>query len=536
MATANAMFTITDVGDLNGRNLIQRSFFTKEPWTGPTYNAVGDGFGLYHGKECLPVTARDLYENTNKGADSIFPDLTFEEGIQYTISGNWAQFRTDAKYNKMYLRMHHTDGTNATIFQPSQNNVWSSFTLTSTAGKTVDKIITTYSNTGVTYIADFKLEVGAAATDWTPAPEDVNTALDDAKEAKELANTKNSVYYQATAPTGNLKDGDTWFDTDNHYKISRWNAGTQEWVAAPLGDQAVGNLNASHINSGTLTAVHIEAGKSQDVAGTIKVYDEDDDIKVSLDKDGLMATKGIVGGWNIGENTLESDHVSGVDESGVEHTGKSILDVEGGLKIVGSSTTKYTPDIYQRDWGHPSVSLWGESHIGPRSISSEYLVANDKSIAKGGFWIPGRNISAWYTLTPRKQIANTGIYFTLYTKGDLSLFWLILDGKTPEWTAGVKNNVATSLVDYVDSPTAHFINSIQRERVAPPYTIWIVNGRGVGTTGGRGGVCNNFGQEIQPYINTDGYINIYQATTNTGVAAITANVFWAHIDYPYTES
>lgn len=534
MATVSAMFTITDTGDLNGRNLLQRSFFTKDPWTGPTYNAVDSGYGMYHDKHCLPVTASKLHTNTNRGVDSLFPDLVFEEGVQYTLSGKWGEFRTDDKNSLLRFYIRHTDGTSVFIRKPEgNNNVWTSFKLTSTPGKTVAKITATYGYGGVTYIADFKLEVGAAATEWTPAPEDMNTALDDAKEAQELANSKNSVYYQSTTPTAH-KVGDTWFDTANDYKIRRWNGST--WAAAELGNQAVGNLDASHINTGTLTAVHIEAGKSQDIAGTIKVYDENDAVKVSLDKDGLMAEKGIVGGWNISETTLESDHVTGVDESGVEHTGKSTLDVEGGLKIVGSSTTAFAPDKYQRGWRPSTPSLWGESYIGPRSISSEYLVANDKTVSNGGFWIPGRNISAWYTLTPRKQIANTGIYFTLYTKGDLSLFWLVLDGKTPEWTAGVKNNVATSLVDYVDSPTAHFINSVQRSQVAPPYTIWLVNGRGVGTTGGRGGVCNNFGQEIQPYINTGGYINIYQATTSTGVAAITANVFWAHIDYPYTES
>lgn len=367
MATVSAMFTITDVGDLNGRNLIQRSFFTKDPWTGPTYNAVGDGFGIYHGKKCLPVTTRDLYENTNKGADSIFPDLTFEEGVQYTISGNWAQFRTDAKYNKMHLRMHHTDGTNATIFQLSRNNVWSSFTLTSTAGKTVDKITTTFSNPGVTYIADFKLEVGASATDWTPAPEDVNTALDDAKEAKELANTKNSVYYQATAPTGNLKDGDTWFDTSNHYKISRWNVAEQNWIAAPLGDQAVGNLNASHINSGTLTAVDIEAGKAQDIAGTIKVYDENDAVKVGLDKDGLVATKGKIGGWNITSNSIEYDDGTAPTDGTVitdPDTGEELIE-EGQPGLVGGRTIL---KLCTYDSSYPDA--------GPQLISATYNSSN----------------------------------------------------------------------------------------------------------------------------------------------------------------
>ena len=187
-AEANAMFTITDTGDLSGRNLLQRSFFTKDPWTGPTYNAVGNGFGIYHDKYCLPVTTNWLHTNTNKGVDNLFPDLVFEEGVQYTLSGKWAQFRTDGKYNLFRLTICYTDGTRVFARQPEQNNVWVSFKLTSTAGKTVDKITTTYGNGGITYITDFKLEVGAAATDWTPAPEDVNDVYITANYSKDEIN------------------------------------------------------------------------------------------------------------------------------------------------------------------------------------------------------------------------------------------------------------------------------------------------------------------------------------------------------------
>lgn len=621
MATTNAMFTITDTGDLNGRNLLQRSFFTKDPWTGPTYNAVGEGFGTYHDKYCLPVNLNYIYVNTNNRTTTVFPELTFDEGVQYTFSGKWAQFRTDNVYTQAILRIIHTDGWEVSKAQPKENNAWSNFTITSKAGKTIEKITISYSRAGTTYFADLKLEVGAAATDWTPAPEDMNTVMADAKaaqstadnaqtaasnaqtaadnaqatanavqtlasgtaeafneylagtelivgtqansteqwtgkasfselkdgqritywlpyagtsdpatleltlntdpetttgpinvyyrsttratthfgtntpvvltyrknakigtstiegwwgdysyynntnnfdrlqhnraikiktafttnnpilvsdddgyfviaankpfdmtmpilyyasstnmsaggtttagyisyptvnlhytksgitlsvdkacyivgtisgsmftpvdplfvsepvtgdtgqyyymslgyvgtdgytiylypehplfkidngvfkslnlitcearvaadEAKSTAESKNSVYYQATTPTAH-KVGDTWFNTADGYKISRWDGIT--WAAAKLGNQAVGNLDASHINTGTLTAVHIEAGKSEDIAGTIKVYDEADAVKVSLDKDGLMATKGTIGGWDIDETSL----------------------------------------------------------------------------------------------------------------------------------------------------------------------------------------------------------------------------------------
>lgn len=840
MATVSAMFTITDTGDLSGRNLLQRSFFTKEPWTGPTYNAVGDGFGTYHDKYCLPVTTNYLYSNTHSGNDNLFPDLAFEEGVRYTISGKWAQFRTDTKYNRLYLRIHHTDGTNVTAVQSNQNNVWSSFKLTSTAGKTVDKITMSYGENGTTYIADFKLEVGAAATDWTPAPEDVNdayitanyskdeidglevggrnlilkgdeehtrtvtteggnaiitlysfslygqplahdegqtmtisfeyessgnsldtgriyvqhngtqiastqnaniylntapsgryirtytitsdqaastsnnyvrvyivacsagtvvtvknmkvelgnrvtdwtpapedtdaaiadvdekvdaadtkastaletatgavTAINDyiagneivvgtqtaatnawtgkagfselvngqgiaywlpyagtstaatlkltladnsetaaipvyykgttratthftagtvvhltyredanvagttvekgwwadasydsgntnyydrirlnntikaksaisashfivsddsgyfhlaggsvfditkpilwcstaisaggtgsnnyislpsltlrnnasgitltanktcylvgtlagkmftvkssgfftstvptsddgyyyislgylystyqiylypehpiykfvngsfkslnqvAYEASVTAESKNSVYYQATAPTVNLKDGDTWFDTSKNYKISRWDSREQEWIAAPLGNQAVGNLDASHINTGTLTAVHIEAGKAQDVAGTIKVYDENDAVKVSLDKDGLMATKGLIGGWSVDEYSIQHQQdFSSSDDTVIAGDEDEQLIESGSPTPVGGEIITLKICTYDPD--NPGLGPHIISSVAGRGINPQVDDGKTMRISNGG--------------------------------------------------------------------------------------------------------------------------------------------------------
>ena len=53
-------------------------------------------------------------------------------------------------------------------------------------------------------------------------------------------NGKNTVYYQAAQPTGGTyTTGDTWFDTDDGYKIYVWN-GTA-WTASQLGANAIAN-------------------------------------------------------------------------------------------------------------------------------------------------------------------------------------------------------------------------------------------------------------------------------------------------------
>lgn len=669
MATVSAMFTITDTGDLNGRNLIQRSFFTKDPWTGPNYNAVGDGLGTYHDKYCLPVNLIYLYQNTNRGANSIFPDLEFQEGVQYTISGNWARFRSETSHDGMSIFFRYTDGTSTKVIQPHWAvNEWSSFVLTSTAGKTLQRITMSYDISGgfPTYIENFKLEVGAAATDWTPAPEDINTAMNDAKaaqstadgavtvlnnyiagkeivvgtqtaatnlwtgnagfselvngqeiaywlpyagtstaatlkltladnsetaaipvyykgtlqatthftagtvvhltyredanvagtivnkgwwadasydsgnnydrirlnnsikaksaisasyfivsddsgyfhlaggsvfditkpilwcstaisaggtgsnnyislpsltlrnnasgitltanktcylvgtltgktftvkssgfftstvptsddgyyyislgylystyqiylypehpiykfvdgsfkslnqvayeasvvadEAKSTAESKNSVYYQSTTPTAH-KIGDTWFDTANDYKIRRWDGST--WAAAELGNQAVGNLDASHINTGTLTAVHIEAGKAQDIAGTIKVYDENDDIKVSLDKDGLMATKGLIGGWSIDEHSIQHQQdFSSSDDTVIAGDEDEQLIESGSPTPVGGEIITLKICTYDPD--NPGLGPHIISSVAGRGINPQVDDGKTMRISNGG--------------------------------------------------------------------------------------------------------------------------------------------------------
>ena len=89
------------------------------------------------------------------------------------------------------------------------------------------------------------------AADW----EKRNKYTDDTKAeaAMTAANGKNKVYRQASAPTGGTYAvGDVWFDSDDDNKIYRWNGSS--WDGFTLGDDAIGNLNASHINAGTIDA------------------------------------------------------------------------------------------------------------------------------------------------------------------------------------------------------------------------------------------------------------------------------------------
>lgn len=101
----------------------------------------------------------------------------------------------------------------------------------------------------------------------------------EANTAYETANGKNSVFYSTSPPsvTGR-KDGDLWFDTDDHNKLYTFSSESGSWEARLFGNNAlynnidagkiaageldaskvnVKNLNASNLSSGTIDASKI---------------------------------------------------------------------------------------------------------------------------------------------------------------------------------------------------------------------------------------------------------------------------------------
>ena len=89
--------------------------------------------------------------------------------------------------------------------------------------------------------------------------------------AQASANGKNKIYYSTTAPSGtSYNTGDTWFDTNDGYKIYTWN-GTS-WSGFELGSNAIASISATKILAGELAAgvivtSAIDAGQIS--AGTI---------------------------------------------------------------------------------------------------------------------------------------------------------------------------------------------------------------------------------------------------------------------------
>ena len=76
-------------------------------------------------------------------------------------------------------------------------------------------------------------------------------AVDD--DARTVANGKNTIYYQNNPPSGGTYAvDDTWFDSDDGYKMYTWTGTT--WSGFQLGNSAIASISAEKITAGSLAA------------------------------------------------------------------------------------------------------------------------------------------------------------------------------------------------------------------------------------------------------------------------------------------
>lgn len=115
------------------------------------------------------------------------------------------------------------------------------------------------------YFACPKLELGNIATDWTPAPEDVDA---DISNAQNTANSKNSAFYQGTEPKAN-KVNDIWFNTSDGNKMYYWNG--SKWVPEQFGSNAI--QDASIVNAKIKDGAITNAKIADASIGTAKIQD-----------------------------------------------------------------------------------------------------------------------------------------------------------------------------------------------------------------------------------------------------------------------
>lgn len=88
-------------------------------------------------------------------------------------------------------------------------------------------------------IRNIKLEIGNVATDWTPAPEDIEASISAAnalaQSAKNTADGKITTFYAASTATPTATTvGDLWIKTDDGNSLWRWNGSA--WVSVDNAD------------------------------------------------------------------------------------------------------------------------------------------------------------------------------------------------------------------------------------------------------------------------------------------------------------
>ena len=385
---------------IGGRNLLLNS----EHFAPGTGIFSGSNSNLYTSAAALDGEGA-YYASGSKYVKVTFPNLI--AGKQYVFSCEVAR-QSGGAATPVYITIGSNNPINVGTAQAA---TWRSFSTIFTASESttyalvqVNTAASSGSSGWVGHFRRFKLERGTVTTDWTPAPEDIEA---DISASQATADSKNTVYYQASAPSGGTyKVNDIWFETDNGNKMYMWNGST--WVAEQFGNAAISdlsitnakiangtiqnakiaNLDAGKITTGTMSASRIKGdtltlGGENNVDGVMEVYDANGTLVGSFTREGLMAIAGTIGGWTIGATQLYNTYL---EDDAIQHsaafsptdelqfsvsdngTGTTMLDVHDRTAIYGSNGINFAVRTLDDEWYQSYVAPRGDDYgvrIGP---------------------------------------------------------------------------------------------------------------------------------------------------------------------------
>lgn len=223
-----------------------------------------------------------------------------------------------------------------------------------------------------------------------------NAAQGTADAALTAANGKNKVFHQTYTPTtaqGPFRTGDTWFDTDDSYKMYTYNGSS--WVAEQFGNAAIADLS---ITNGKIANATIQSAKIQ-----------------SLDAGKI--TSGYIDAARIQAESLSINKVSGL-QNAIDAAGQTASEYieadSSGIKVaknVGDAST-YTYidadsfDVYKDD---ACVASFGDSvRLGDTSGNKLNIeLRNKASMANAGLFF-NRGTSEGFSIVPTNNSFTSG--------------------------------------------------------------------------------------------------------------------------------
>lgn len=205
----------------------------------------------------------------------------------------------------------------------------------------------------------------------------LNSANELATTAKQTADGKNVVFYQATQPstTGRNK-GDLWFDTDDGNKMYCFNGAV--WTASPYGTNAIesGAITTAHLVSNAITADKI-ASK----AITADKINVDDLFAQDIEATGSITGATLVSKYDTEQVVIENSQMTFFTE---DRRG------EGGLLEIGSLSPMSRGEIYgSGGWCFDSVGTFAGADLDyvasqiPKLISVRYSLKNISWVKSG---------------------------------------------------------------------------------------------------------------------------------------------------------
>jgi hypothetical protein len=174
-----------------------------------------------------------------------------------------------------------------------------------------------------------------------------------ATAAQTTADGKNRVYRQTSQPTGGTyAEGDLWFDTDDDNKIYRFTSGS--WgTAVTLGNNALASISANKITAGTIDASVITVSNIN--AGNISTGNLSADRIASASITGTKIAAGTILASNIATGTITATQIAAGTITATQIAAGTITTD----KLVAGTLTGF---LVQTSSGSNSVSLVGSDN------------------------------------------------------------------------------------------------------------------------------------------------------------------------------